>query len=582
MSHSSKQRRQVMAAMGSLAAAAALPAADARAVLAPARPPLSTPQAELAASYDVVVIGSGYGGAVMAARLAAGRRLCVLERGKEWTPADFTAGLAETLSQFRSAAKPLGLFDYRIGASVDVLSGNGVGGTSLINANVVLAPDRDIFGRWPHAIQAAYASGAMDTYEARVRAMLGVEAIADSDALRKNWFHVSSAKARKRQGAQVAPAPAPLAVNLRRYAGAPNAQGIWQAACTHCGDCVTGCRVGAKNSLDVNYLPLARSQGAQIFARIEVDWIERLTDGRWRVHYIYRADGTPALAGQLIATGVILAAGALGSTQILLRSRARGLALSPALGTRFSTNGDLLGVAYNTQVQTNIMGFGTGAPAFGQRRTGPTITTTADYRSAAVPVAQRYLIQDAAIPSALVDAMRATLPLAAGATLEFAALQRISRDVGARRSDGAVNHSMVYLGIGHDSASGKVALDAAGNARVVWPTLAQEPFVQRMRGEMKLHAETFGGKFADSPRASPVFGGVMTTVHPLGGCPMAERVEDGVVNADGQVFNPDGAAQAVYPGLHVADGAIAPASIGANPLLTIAALAERAAEHYRL
>ena len=174
------------------------------------------------------------------------------------------------------------------------------------------------------------------------------------------------------------------------------------------------------------------------------------------------------------------------------------------------------------------------------------------------------------------------MPLAAGATLDFASLQRIARDAGARRSDGAVNHSMVYLGIGHDSASGKVELDGAGNARVVWPTLAQEPFVQRMRAEMKLHAESYGGKFADSPRASPIFGGVMTTVHPLGGCPMGERAEDGVVNADGQVFNPNGPAQSVYVGLHVMDGAIAPSSIGANPLLTIAALAERAAERYRL
>ena len=581
MSHSRAQRRQWMQAMGTLAVGAALPAGRASARTLPARTPLSQP-GQPPGPCDVVVIGSGYGGAVMAARLAPGRTLYLLERGKEWAPADFTTGLADTLAQFRSAARPLGLFDYRAGASVDVLSGNGVGGTSLINANVVLAPDRDIFGRWPQAIQAAYASGAMDVYEARVRAMLGVDAVTQADALRKNWFHVSTAKARKRQGAQVTPQAMPIAVNLRRYAGAPNAQGVWQAACTHCGDCVSGCRTGAKNSLDTNYLPLARSAGARIFARIEVDWLERLADGRWRIHYIYRADGAAPVTGQLIAGGVILAAGALGSTQILLRSRARGLALSAALGTRFSTNGDLLGVAYNTQVQTNIMGFGSGVPAFGQRRTGPTITTAADYRSAAVPVAQRFLIQDAAIPAALVDAMRAAMPLAAGATLDFAALARIGRDVGARRSDGAVNHSMVYLGIGHDSASGKLELDAAGQARVVWPTLSQEPFVARMRGEMKLHAETFGGKFADSPRASPVFGGAMTTVHPLGGCPMADQVADGVVNADGQVFNPNGPALAVYAGLHVMDGAIAPTSIGANPLLTIAALAERAAERYRI
>jgi cholesterol oxidase len=103
-----------------------------------------------------------------------------------------------------------------------------------------------------------------------------------------------------------------------------------------------------------------------------------------------------------------------------------------------------------------------------------------------------------------------------------------------------------------------------------------------MRGEMNAHAMSHGGKFADSPRTSTIFGGVMTTVHPLGGCPMADRVEDGVVNADGEVYNPNGGAQAVYPGLRVVDGAIAPSSLGANPLLTIAALAERAADRYRI
>ncbi len=74
----------------------------------------------------------------------------------------------------------------------------------------------------------------------------------------------------------------------------------------------------------------------------------------------------------------------------------------------------------------------------------------------------------------------------------------------------------------------------------------------------------------------------MTTVHPLGGCPMADQIGDGVVNAMGQVFNPNGPAHTVYPGLRVMDGSIIPSSIGANPLLTIAALAERAAEYYAL
>jgi cholesterol oxidase len=579
---SSTERRQFMAAMGGLIAGAALPPGLAQAATLPPRTALSSPLSDLSGNYDLLVIGSGYGGAVMAARLAPGRRVAILERGKEWAPTDFASGLVDTLAQFRSSAKPLGLFDYRVGGTVDVLSGNGIGGTSLINANVVIAPDRDIFARWPQSIQTAYASGAMDLYEERVRSMLGADTVLEGDALRKNWFHTSSTRARQRAGVAVTPRALPIAVNLRRYPGQQNAQGVWQNTCTHCGDCVTGCRNGAKNSLDVNYLPLARSAGAQIFSRIEVDWVERLADGRWCVHYTARPASGAAVPGSVTAASVILAAGSLGSTQILLRSRGHGLPLSPALGTRFSTNGDLLGLAYNTRIQSNIMGFGGASAPFGQKRTGPTITTAADYRGAGRAPDQRFMIEDAAIPSVLVDAMRVAMPLAAAGLDDFPGTQRIARDALSRRSDGALNHSMVYLGIGHDSASGKVELDANGNARVVWPNLMQEPFVARMRAEMQAHAQSYGGRFADSPRTSALFGGVMTTVHPLGGCPMADRVEDGVVNADGEVYNPNGGVQAVYPGLRVVDGAIAPASLGANPLLTIAALAERAADRYRI
>jgi len=165
---------------------------------------------------------------------------------------------------------------------------------------------------------------------------------------------------------------------------------------------------------------------------------------------------------------------------------------------------------------------------------------------------------------------------------EFAPTQRIARDALGLRTDGALNHSMVYLGIGHDSASGRLQLDSTGQAKVVWPALMQEPFVARLRAEMTKHAQAFSGKYVDSPRSSPLFGGAMTTVHPLGGCPMGERGEDAVVSPDGQVYNPAAGSLAVHDGLWVCDGSIAPTSIGANPLLTISALAERTAELFPL
>lgn len=575
-------RRLMVAALSTLAAAQALPASarNTRSMRSTAaRPRLSKAHAKLDAAYDVVVVGSGYGGAVMAARLAPGRRLAVLERGREWSPVDFPSTLTGTLAQFRGPLTPFGLFDYRVGPTMDVLAGSGVGGTSLINANVVIAADRDAFDAWPTAIRQDVASGRFATYEARVRQMLAADQVIEADALRKHWLHRSTTLARTRDGVVTAAQSMPLAVNLRHYNGVPNAQGITQALCARCGDCVTGCRIGAKNSLDVNYLPLARSAGAEIFSRVEVDWLEQLADGRWRLHTITRPDGFTPVYGEVTASSVVLAAGSLGSTQIMLRSGARGLAVSGALGSRFSSNGDLITLGYNTSIQTNVLGFGTGAPLAGARHTGPTITIAADYR-AGRPLAERFLIQEAAVPSALADTLRLLLPLSAGIFVDFPAAQRVARDLLYARTDGALNHSMIYLGIGHDSASGRLALDAQGNTAVVWPNVMNEPFVARLRAEMERHAATFSGRAMDYPRTSPLFGGALTTVHPLGGCPMGESGATGVVNADGQVFDSRRGGGAVYPNLRVVDGSVAPASIGANPLLTIAALAERAAERF--
>jgi len=576
MSKPVEQRRRLVGALGAIAASGCLPST---ASAATKRQALARSLSQMAAEYDVVVIGSGYGGAVMAARLAPGRRLAVLERGREWPPADFPSSMIDVLGQFRGALTPFGLFDYRLGQTMDVLVGSGLGGTSLINANVVAEADRDAFNAWPTKIRQDVANGVFAGYEARVKQMLAADQVIETDALRKHWFHRSTTLARTRQGVATRSVPMPIAVNLRKYNNVPNAQGVKQPPCSRCGDCVTGCRTGAKNTLDVNYLPLARAGGAEIFTRIEVDWLEHLPDGRWRVHTITRPDGITSVHGEVIAGSVVLAAGTLGSTQVLLRSRAQGLAVSPTLGTRFSGNGDLIALGYNTSVQTNVMGFGTSAPLSGEAQVGPTITIGADYR-AQQPLAQRYLIEDAAVPRALVDAVRLALPLSAGIFTDFPAAQRVARDLLYSRTDGALNHSMVYLGIGHDSASGRIQLDAWGNAQVVWPNVMQEPFVARLKAEMERHALVFGGRYVDYPRTSPIFGGALTSVHPLGGCPMGEQGDGGVVNADGQVFDARVGGVAVYSNLRVVDGSIAPASIGVNPLLTIAALAERAAEHF--
>lgn len=580
MSGSGISRREFITAVAGTVASSCLTLPSPARAAVSRRPALSLPLTSLKPSYDVVVVGSGYGGSVMAARLAAGRSLCVLERGKEWQPADFPSNPVEAVAALRNPAAPLGLLDYHAGLDLDVLVGCGLGGTSLINANVVIAPDRDIFAAWPAAIRDAYASGGMNTYEQRVRQMLAAEAVTEQTGLRKNWLHTSTTKRRQRAGKKVQANNAAIAVNLTRYNETPNAQGVMQSLCAHCGDCVSGCRFGAKNTLDANYLPLAKQRGAEIFSRVEVDHLERLSDGRWRVHYVARPDGALPHGGSIVANTVILGAGALGTPQILLRSRAQGLPLSDKLGTRFSSNGDLLGFGYNGDIQANVLGFGKGVPSMGEQKVGPTITTIADYRGAPT-VSERYLIEEGAIPSVLVDVLRPLLPALAGIPPSPPHADRISRDLLRTEARGAFNHSMLYLGIGHDSAGGRLSLDPLGNVAVSWPGILQEPFVARIRDEMKRHAATFDGLYLDFPRQWPILaGGALVTVHPLGGCPMADSIDAGVVNANGQVYDPGAGKTGVYAGLYAMDGSILPGSVGANPLLTIASLAERAAERF--
>lgn len=577
-----RNRREFLAAVHAgvvCAGAVTLLGRSAAAQAAVPRAPLTLPLSSLRSSYDLVVIGSGYGGAVAAARLSGARSVCVLERGREWLPEQFPDQVGEVLAQMRSGANPLGLFDYRAGADLDVLVGNGLGGTSLINANVVIAADRDVFARagWPQAIRAAAQSGELATHETRVRQMLGVQRVGDAHELRKHWLHRSTTQRRRRAGAAVEFRSLDLAVRLDG-ATQPNAHGVWQAPCTHCGDCVSGCRVGAKSTLDVNYLALARQRGSELYARVEVEHLTRASSGRWRVHYLARPPVGVPYRGTIEARSVVLAAGALGSSEILLRSRAQGLRLADALGTRFSANGDVLGFAYNTDVQSNAQGYGESPPPAGMRRCGPTITGAAAYASA-TPT-QRFLIEEGALPSALVDALRLAMPVAAGLPNGTQELLRVNHDLAERGTTGALNHSMVYLGIGHDSNGGRLRLDALQRLELVWPGVSGEAFVSRIRQEMDRHARSFAGEYVDSPRTHPLFGAAMTTVHPLGGCPMADSSASGVVDADGRVYDPGAGSSAVHAGLYVMDGSTVPTSVGVNPLLTIAALAERAAARF--
>src|ERR1035438_101005 len=121
---------------------------------------LSTPWEQRKSSYDIVIIGSGYGGAIAAARLAGANlnpnpAVCILERGKEWKPGDYPEDIPGILAATRSDPNPLGLYELLNYSDISVIKGSGLGGTSLINANVAIVPDPDVFDEfnWPTEIR---------------------------------------------------------------------------------------------------------------------------------------------------------------------------------------------------------------------------------------------------------------------------------------------------------------------------------------------------------------------------------------------------------------------------------------------
>ena len=285
---------------------------------------LSSPPAAIKPAYDVVVVGSGYGGGVSASRLSrAGLKVCVIERGREFLTGEFPSRLPELRRELQvnggkmPSGRRTGLFDFRMGSDIHVLIGCGLGGGSLINAAVGLRPDPRVFAdaAWPEELRG---DGLLDQGFARAAAMLRPTRYPRPAEFTKfRALEVASA------AFGVAPVPAPVVVSFEETV---NPAGVEQPACTLCGDCCSGCNVGAKNSVALTYLPDAKAHGAEIFTELSVSRIEKAS-GHWRVHFA-PTEGVDDAQRFVEAKTVVLAAGTLGSTEILLRSRQHGLALS--------------------------------------------------------------------------------------------------------------------------------------------------------------------------------------------------------------------------------------------------------------
>lgn len=517
---------------------------------------------------DVVVVGTGFGGAAVACRLAqAGARVLVLERGRRWTPEEYPRNAGDAwLYHPRKPQKLNGWLDLRFFRGMIVAQGAGVGGGSQCYSSVLMPADDDLFdGGWPPEITGAE----LAPYYANVKRMLSVGQIPEGQMtgrarlLGRAAERLGHAERFERVPLGVAFDPAwnydlPNPIDARHSRPFVNEHGQRQGTCVHLGNCDIGCDVHAKHTLDLNYIPAAERHGAQVRPLHLVRCVAPEGTG-YRVSYDRIVDGG-LVSGAVNADRVVLAAGSLGSTELLLRCRDqyRTLpAVSPALGRGWSANANVFTSATY------------GAEAGVQQSIGPTITTGLDFMDGSVG-GQRFYVEDDGFPNVLLGALTSRLRSGRVNPLVWALQTHLRRGMDEKNP---ARNVMVWLGEGIDAGDGQLRLGRAPLApwrtelRLAWDVRRSRHVIEEIIAMQRQLSESTGGRFR-VPLSWRLLR-QLATVHPLGGCATATSAADGVVDHRGEVFG--------HPGLFVADGSVIPGAIGRNPSMTIAALGERTA-----
>ena len=513
------------------------------------------------AEYDVVVVGSGFGGSVAALRLTEkGYRVVVLEAGRRFADEDF-ARTSWDLRRFLWAPR-LGCYGiqriHRVSDSL-ILAGAGVGGGSLVYANTLYRPLAPFYAdpQWAHLTD--WESELAPWYDQASR-MLGVTTNPTTTASDVLFRTVAV-----RMGVEDTCRPTQVGV-LFGQGGEPVADpffggaGPERTACTECGACMTGCRVGAKNTLVKNYLHLAESAGARVEPLTTVTRLRHRPGRGWLVESVGTADGRRRTWR---AEQVVLAAGTYNTQLLLHRARRRGdlPGLSPRLGTLTRTNSEALVGANAPKVD----------PAR-QLSRGVAITSSffPDPDTHVEPV--RYP------PGSNAMALLQTVLTPGGPRWSrwLAMLGRLAGEL-ARRPLTTVRALVPYrwsertaIALVMQALDNSLETSLAGGrgTRLVSRQGSGEPnptWIPAAHRTATLLAEELGGVAAGS------WGDVANmplTAHFLGGCPIGGTVDDGVVDPYQRVHG--------YPTLHVLDGAAVSANLGVNPSLTITAQAERA------
>lgn len=515
--------------------------------------------------YDVIIAGSGFGGAVAACRLAeSGMKVLMLERGRRWQAKDYPRDFDDAWLWSQSAPqRHNGWLDLRIMDDMAVAQGAAVGGGSLIYANISVEAKPDAFDSgWPKQITYK----ALRPYYDKVGKMLNVQTL-PANQLTERFRLMQEAAQALGYADRFRALPMAVTFNPDWHYGLPdpfnnkhskpwiNAQGQQQGTCVHCGNCDLGCQVKAKNTLDLNYIPWAEKHGAEVRPLHIVNTITPINGG-YTVNFDRIHQGH-LVSGQVSGARVIVAAGSLGSTELLLRCRDQHRTLpklSTYLGKRWSSNGDFLTPA-----------------SYENRRVapteGPTITCAVDFLDGKEH-GKKFFVEDGGFPNLLRNLLESR-----GGRWRKAhpVLQWLAHAAG---SDAPLNNIMPWFGQSMDAANGKLYLGRTWYApwrrqlKLDWDVAESEGVIDAMVTMHKQLSDATGGKAHVPPTWSVLKN--LVTPNPLGGCNMGSTAADGVVDHLGQVFG--------YSNLFVADGAIVPRAIGLNPSRTIAALSERIAE----
>ncbi len=530
----------------------------------------------MATDFDAVVIGSGFGGAVTACRLAeAGYKVCILERGRRWEVKDYPRVVGDAwFWDHNHPEQSSGWFDIRFYPHMAIIQGSAVGGGSLHYANVSIEAKPDVFTQgWPPEV--TYAE--LKPYYDMAGKMLNARATPENQWGERTRLMKQAAEARG-YGSRFRPLELAVSFDDAWSYDLPdphdeahskqfvNAQGQRQGTCVHLGYCDLGCSVLAKNTLDLNYIPLAEKHGAEVRPLHMVRLIEPLEDGSYRIHFD-RIEPGKLIAGSATARIVVVSAGSLGSSELLLRCRDEYKTLpdlSPLLGHNWSSNGDFLTPA--THPGLNV-----------DPSRGVPIASGIDFLGEShLEEGVDFLMEDGGFPDVLGAALQVRLKeLSRARPLRLRALIGLRKLLGfLLRQRNPLEDTMLWFANGRDAANGRLSLKkrwwlfGARRLHLDWNVRHSKKLfdsIERMQEEL---ARTTGGN--PYPSLAWTLFRDLATPHPLGGCKMGTAQDNGVVDHKAEVFG--------HRNLYVVDGAIIPRAIGNNPSRTIAALSERASK----